>query len=342
MTVEDRRASLNACYARALRRLRDAHDKEFRTLLAEEYESAGVKISMGDDTIKEMNAARISKGWPPFTKEEIADLKYQIGTIDEMRAVAAEDFFDIILRSIDEDIYDLIVIDSIGGVLSSAEQENESIHDKTYGGISAPNSTFLKKMQNLLGMRNDYGEVRDTCVIGVNQVRDDIKNPNAPYRAPGGNVLEHTKLVDLYVESGAALGYEDKVPTVTGEGVKMGQRFVQTGKGINWKIVKGKAGIHEGSRGTYIYDFRTNAADYYTDTLLAGVTNGIIDASGAWYTILGPEGQQLARAQGRDKMIEILTADSQKKAGTDEITFMDYIREACFRKSGINISYDWD
>lgn len=46
MTVEDRRASLNACYARALRRLRDAHDKEFRTLLAEEYESAGVTISM--------------------------------------------------------------------------------------------------------------------------------------------------------------------------------------------------------------------------------------------------------------------------------------------------------
>jgi hypothetical protein len=74
----------------------------------------------------------------------------------------------------------------------------------------------------------------------VNQVRDDIKNPNAPYRAPGGNVLEHTKLVDLYVESGAALGYDDKVPTVTSEGVKMGQRFVQTGKGINWKIVKGR------------------------------------------------------------------------------------------------------
>jgi hypothetical protein len=41
-------------------------------------------------------------------------------------------------------------------------------------------------------------------------------------------------------------------------------------------------------------------------------------------------------------MIDILVADAQKKAGTEEITFMNYIREACFRKSGINISYDWD
>lgn len=333
-----------------IRQLQEILGKSMKVLLAmteipadrSQARLAGVKISMGREDIREMNQARISKGWPEFTREEIASMQEEVGTIHELHAWAAEDFFDIILRGVDEDIYDLIVIDSIGNILSNAEVENESVHDKTYGGISGPNTTFLKKLTNMLTMKTEWGEVRDTAVIGVNQVRDDIKNPNAPYRAPGGNALEHAKLVDLYVESGTALGYEDKMQVITGEGVKTGQRFVQTGKAVNWKITKGKAGIHEGSRGSYIYDFRTNAADYYTDTLLAGIADSIIESSGAWYTLLGPDGQQLARAQGRDRMIEILHQDLTNKANSEEMTFMDYIRDSCFRKNGINISYDWD
>jgi RecA/RadA recombinase len=299
----------------------------------------GARVSMGAETIKEMSKARVENGWPPFSKEEIADLMDEVGTIHELHAMAVEDFYDIILRSVEENMYHLIVIDSIGNALSAAEQENESVHDKVYGGIAAPNTTFLKKLTNLLTMKTQYGEVRDTCVIGINQVRDDVKNPNKQYKAPGGNSLEHAKLVDVYVESGKFLGEE--IPVYGPEGTK--KKWTAHGKEVNWRIEKGKAGLHEGARGTYVYDFRINNVDYYTDTLIAGVTNGVIEASGAWLGIPDPNnaGKYLMRANGQPKFIEYLALDAQQKATTEEMSFMDYIRDQCFRKNNINISYDW-
>jgi RecA/RadA recombinase len=306
---------------------------------------AGVKISLGDEDIKELSKARQKNGWPPYTKEEIAEFKKEIGTIDELHATTAEDFYDVILRAVDENIYHIIVIDSIGNALAAAEQENESVHDKTYGGTSAPNTTFLKKLTNMLTMPTAYGEVRDTCIIGINQVRDNIKDPNKPYKAPGGNALEHAKLVDLYVESGPQLGSEEKIYTITSDGPKTTQRFLAYGKQVNWKIEKGKAGIHEGERGSYVYDFRINTADFYTDTLVAGVQNGVIEMAGAWYGIPNPNdpGSFLLRCQGKDAFIQALAEDAAAKAvAEDPNSFMNYIRDACFKKHDINIHYDWE
>jgi RecA/RadA recombinase len=300
----------------------------------------GVKISMGDADIKMMNDARIENGWPPFTKEEIAMLKEEVGRIDELHALAVEDFYDIILRAVEENMYHLIVIDSIGNALSAAEQENDSVHDKVYGGISGPNTTFLKKLTNLLTMKTEYGEIRDTCVLGINQVRDNIKDPNKQYKAPGGNSLEHAKLVDIYVESGKFLG--EDVPVMTPEGTKKLWRAY--GKEVHWKVEKGKAGMHEGARGSYVYDFRMNNVDYYTDTLIAGVMDGVILAEGAWIGIPDPnnEGKYLMRIQGRENFIAALAKDAQDKAATEQLSYMDYIRDQCFKRNNINISYDWE
>lgn len=301
----------------------------------------GVKISMGDEEIKKMNSARIAYGWPAFSKEEIAEMKTEVGTIQELHALAVEDFYDVILRAVEEDMYHLIVIDSIGNALSAAEQENESIHDKVYGGIAGPNTTFLKKLTNMLTMRNEYGEVRKTCILGINQVRDNIKDPNKDYKAPGGNSLEHAKLVDLYVQSGKQLG--DYVKMYTPDGTK--DVWTAWGKEVNWKIEKGKAGLHEGERGIYVHSFTTNNVDYYGDTLVAGVRNGVITAEGSWLSIPDPNdpSKSLMKIQGRDKFIEALAADAQAKAASGDLSFMEFIRDQCFRKHNINIEYDnWE
>jgi RecA/RadA recombinase len=303
--------------------------------------SLGVQISMGQDYIDETNAARKAAGWPPLTKEETASLLNEVGTIHELHAMSAEDFYDVILRAIDENIYHLVVIDSIGNVLSAAEQENESVHDKTYGGAAAPNTTFLKKLTNLLTMKDPWGRVRDTCIIGINQVRDNIKDPHKQYKSPGGNLLEHAKLVDIWVESGKMLGGD--VPTFGPEGWK--QKFQATGKEVNWRIEKGKAGMHEGEKGTYVFDFSISNVDFYTDTLVAGVAQGVIEQAGGWLGIPDPAkpGQYLFRVNGRDAFIAALKQDAQlKAAANDPNSWMNYIRDACFKKAGITINYDWD
>ncbi len=305
---------------------------------------AGVQISMGQDYIDQTNLARSQMGMPPIPKEEEESLLTQIGTIHELHALSAEDFYDVILRSIEDNVYHLIIIDSIGNIMSAAAQENESVHDKTYAGAAGPNTTFLQRMTNLLTMRDAWGGVRDTCVIGINQVRDNIKDPNRPYKAPGGNLLEHAKLVDLYVESGSLLGQEENILKMTNEGLKTTQQFNAWGKQVNWRIEKGKAGMHEGGRGSYVYDFRIGTADFYTDTIIAGLTYDVIQGAGAWYTIPTPGDptKTLLKVHGRDNLIKALEQDAREKAATgDGATLMNMLRDECFKRANIAINYDW-
>lgn len=302
----------------------------------------GVKIGLGLKEIAAMNEARKDQGLPPMTKKEIDEVNPpQVGKIHELHAMSAEDFYDVILRAVEENTYHLIVIDSIGNALANAEQENDSVKDKTYGGTSAPNTTFLKKMTNLLTMDTDWGGIRDTCILGINQVRDNIKDPNAPYKSPGGNALEHAKLVDIYIESGTMLGNEQSVYTPAG----WKQQFIPYGKEVNWKIVKGKAGMHEGGKGKFVFSFDTSNLDFYTDTLIAGITHGVIEQAGAWLGIPDPEepGKYLIRGQGKDAFVKMLYEDNVAKTAAGELSAMEYIRLECFRKLKIDIKYDhWE
>lgn len=303
---------------------------------------AGVKISMGEDYVRETNKGRVNAGLPPFTKEEVADLLHQVGQIDELHALNAEEFYDAMLQAIDTGVYHLIVFDSIGNVMSAAAQENESIGDKTYAGASQPNSMFLQKMSNMLTMKDEWGNVRDTCIFAINQVRDNLKDPNAKYKAPGGNLLEHTKLVDLYIESGSLLGNEEPVLKMTNEGMKAVKQFRAWGKQVNWTIAKGKAGMHEGDRGSYVYNFDIGNVDFFTDAIIAGLTYNVITGSG-WYEIPDPANPNkiLLKVQGRDNLIKALANDMKAKEGTDDEPLMDMIRDECFKRAGITINYEW-
>lgn len=301
---------------------------------------AGVQISLGDDDIKSIQKARAEAGWEPLTKEQVAELKTEIGEIDELHAMSGEELYDGILSAVEQNIYHLIVIDSFGSIMSAAEAEAESVSDKTYGGSSGVTTQFLRKLTAFLTMDNEDGVPRDVCIIGINQIRDNLKDPNKEYKSPGGRMLEHCKFVDLYVSSGKALGAE--VPLMTPDGTK--QRFQQWGKEVHWRIEKGKAGIHEGARGSYNYSFNVNAADFYMDTFVAGVRSGVIEASGAWIGIPNPEDpdKYLVRVQGRDAFCKMLAQDAiEKAAKNDPNSFMNLIRAMAFKKTEINISYDW-
>lgn len=301
---------------------------------------AGVQIALADEDIAEMEKARVAGGHPKFTKEEIASFKSQVGTISEMHGESGEILYDGILQAVEQDIYHLIVIDSFGSIMSELEAEAESMSDKTYAGASAVNTRFCRKLSALLAIDDEYGKARSTCIIGINQIRDNIGDPNKEWKTPGGRALEHAKFVDVWVQSGKQDGYEDKVYTTDG----WKQRFIQTGKEVNWKIEKGKAGIHEGGKGSFIYDFRINAANFYRDTIVAGVRAGVIEQAGNWLGIKDPASDgYIVRVNGREQFEERLAADAQAKAmAGDQNTLMNYIRNQAFHKLGIFISYDWD
>lgn len=302
---------------------------------------AGVKVALAQEDIDALDDARVRNGWAAFTKEERAEMQEQIGQIHETHAESAELLFDIVLAAVEQNIYHLIVVDSIAGLESEQESEQESMTEKVYGGAAKPITQFLRKLTSMFTIRNQYGKTRDTCVIVVNQVKDDIGDKTGKgYRTSGGHGLEHAKFVDIYLSSGKMLG--DHVPVYGPNGTS--QKFVPWGKEVNWKIEKGKAGIHEGGKGSLNYIFEQNGMDFYTDTLVAGVQCGVIEVAGSWIGIPDPDapGNYLVRCQGSEKFTKALRDDVVESASTGEESLMNYIRDQCFKKKDINITYKWD
>lgn len=310
---------------------------------------AGARVAYNDDDIAGMNSARQKQGQPPFTEAEIAFFKDQVGDIDELHGLAAEDLYDAILAAVEADAYHLIVIDSFGNIMSAAEQEASSVGDSQYGGSAGVNGKFCRKLAALMTMKDQYGRSRSTCIIGLNQVREDMKNPDQ-FRNPGGRALQHATFVNLWVQSGRFLTTEEKV-MAPGGGTKTGyDRFA---KEVNWQIKKGKAGIHEGGGGTYLFDFRIDQADFYADIVIAGVDTGVIIKNGNYLGIPSPDDPNrndpekcekwLLYVLGRDNFKQALIEDTQQKLAAGEgNSLLDYVRNQAFLKKDIIISYDWE
>lgn len=307
--------------------------------------AAGVEIAYADEDIESIRRARSQSGFPDLTPEEISQLKNQIGTFHELHGESAEVLYETILKCVSHDVYHLIIIDSFGGIVSEAEAEAE-MGQKSYGGSSGVNTQFLRKLTSSFTMNNpNTGEPTYTCILGLNQIRDNIGNQWQQFRTPGGRMLEHQILIDLFVQSGRRVDVEVEKTTTRGrEKVK-----VQTGKEINWVIEKGKAGMHEGDRGSYIFDFgdeergAVNRADFYQDTLVAGLNTGVISQSGNWLTLNNDVGEVLISENGKANFLKVLWEDSKEKAAKgDPESFMNLIRQKALQNSGISIDYDWE
>lgn len=301
---------------------------------------AGVKIALSEQDIADLSMSRAKAGFPPFTEEQLRDMREEIGVIHELHGESGEDLYDGILKGVERNAYHLIVIDSIGSIMSAAESENETLSQKTYGGAAGVTSQFLKKLQALLTMDDEDGKARDVCIIGVNQVRDAI-GTQKEYRSPGGKALEHAKFVDLFVSSGSQDGAMENVSGPMGSK----NQWQVYGKEVNWKIEKGKAGIHEGGRGSYLYSFENNQADFHLDTMIAGIHTGVVAQTGGWFAIPNPNNpsENVVKVQGKDAFVKVLKEDEMAKAASDDSdhSLMNYIRNESFRRSDILLTYNW-
>ncbi len=303
--------------------------------------NSGVHIALSPFDIASLNDARAQNGHPTFTPAEEASLRYEVGTFHELHGESAEDLYDGILGAIERNLYHLVIIDSFGSIMSGAESESESLKEKQYSGAAGVNSKFLRKLGALLTIDDPNGLARDVVILGINQIRANIGGDQwKEFRSPGGFMLEHAKFVDLFVMSGKPDRESEKRFTI--EGTKDVQ--IMNGKTVNWQIEKGKAGIHEGGRGSFFYSFDTNSADFYLDTTVVGVQRGIIQKSGSWLTLVDPAnpGTVLIREQSLDKFVAALAADATQKAALNDYnTYMNLIRSIAFAQEEIFINYDW-
>jgi len=302
---------------------------------------SGFCVAYSEQQISEYENIRVSNGFLPFTEEEKADLRYQIGQVFFLGGTTGGDMLESTLEVADQlgSTCQLMIVDSLGSLLTP-EQDEKSVSDKHYGGSSGIITLWQTKMQPKYINDLADGSLLQTTILGINQVRAMIGGPvaGATRAAAGAKSWEHAQLVNVEFKTGEPLWKDTK-------------HTDQSGKIVKWGIKKGKAGCHEGAKGEvnwYFFkkegedvhdpifwkDVQSGAiiggADKVTDLVEASKATGIIEIGGAWRTIKDQDGKLITRTQGDEALAE-------KVANDPELESM--LREGCLRASGLTIRY---
>jgi len=205
-------------------------------------------------------------------------------------AQTAEQIFEMLLKIIETGEVGLIVIDSLG-VLLSAQAYEKTMEEKTYGGISAALTLFSKKAELLCA--------KTGCIlIGINQVREDM---NANYRAlttPGGKAWKHNCCLRLMFQKGEFIDAENNILRRSAE--------APSGNQVMISIAKTKMCKPDRRTGFYTLNY-TTGIDVIVDTVETAITYGIIKKSGSWFGFVDTETGEILF----DSNLNELTADAE-------------------------------
>lgn len=200
---------------------------------------------------------------------------------------SAEEILQFILDAIDTGEIGLWVLDSIGA-LSSKQELEKTLDEKTYAGISAPLTIFGRKAEMLMTKHHCTG-------IGINQLRDDLGAMWAgATKTPGGRGWRHYCAVRLQFSKGK---YIDE------NGVELNSRAESpAGNYVLMSMTKNKTCPPTRRTGFYTLNY-TKGVDYLKDLVDVAIKYDIVQKSGAWYSIVDIEtGEKLITLQGSSKL----------------------------------------
>jgi len=202
----------------------------------------------------------------------------------------AEEIFQFILDAIDTGEVGLVVIDSLG-VMLSEQAYDKDIGERTYGGISMPLTTFSKKAELLC---HKYG----CTIIGINQMRDNLSSAFGGTITTGGKAWKHNTSLRIEFKRG---DFFDTNYT------KVNQTYENPfGNYVQMSVIKSKCFPNDRKTGQYTLCYY-NGIDYLTDTVDLAIKIGIIIQSGAWFNIMNPITKELiVKCQGRPNVIKYL------------------------------------
>lgn len=270
----------------------------------------GVIVSIPDANIEQQNEYRVSRGLPKFTKEEIKELKQQVGTFTPVIATSTEELLDTVLMLVDSKLYGIVAVDSISAAIPEAEAKLESLEDNPQQAANA--SLLTRFLLHYFPMTAGIEGVNETTLIFTAQVRSNRKKQEAvafmqkfikDWTPTGAWAARHGKLLDVVIWGGA----KDKDNSSV-EGKK-----IVVGKELNWEISKGKAGTHDGITGQVDFTY-ANLTDDLRSIVTAGIKYGCIVEKNGKMALLRPETGEvsniLSNIPGQEAFISAMKNDS--------------------------------
>lgn len=213
------------------------------------------------------------------------------------QAQSAEEIFEMILDMVKTGEVGLVVIDSLG-VMVSQQALEKTMEEKTYAGISQSLTTFTNKVTPLL---SKFG----CTIIAINQMREDMTSQYIVYKTPGGKAFKHGCSVRMMFQKGTFFDDSGKDATRSIEN--------PAGNKVNMKIVKTKCCKPNRTNGFYTLNY-TNGIDYISDLIEVALKCSAIVQTGAWYQfsnaqtgeVVVDEYGDLIKLQGKPRVAEYL------------------------------------
>lgn len=214
-------------------------------------------------------------------------------------AMSAEDTLQLVYKLASSGVTSIIVIDSIGAMVSEQANEKE-IGERTYAGISGPLTTFSNKIAPVLSRTQ-------TILIGINQVRDNLNSPYGGLNTPGGKAWRHACSTRLTFRQGAFVDIKGNTLTKSCEN--------PAGNIVDVSLVKSKVCRPDRKVGYYTLNY-LDGIDYIADTFDVALKLNVINQGGAWYSIIDPETGEIMgdgnwKYQGRAKVLEVMSEDDE-------------------------------
>lgn len=213
---------------------------------------------------------------------------------------SAEQIFQMIYDMVETGEVGLVVIDSLG-VMVSQQTLEKTMEEKTYAGISQALTTFTNKITPLISKV-------DCTIIAINQMRQDMTNPYAMYKTPGGQAWKHGCTVRMMFQKGQYFDKNGKDATRSIEN--------PAGNKVNMKIVKTKCCKPDRLNGFYTLNY-SSGIDSLCDLIEVALNYGLIIQQGAWYQFTDVETGEIIRddmgdeikLQGKPRVVEYLRND---------------------------------
>ena len=203
----------------------------------------------------------------------------------------SEEIFQFILDAIDIGDTGLVVIDSLGAMVSTQAMEG-SVEDKTFGGISTSLTAFGNKAIGLLTRHN-------CTLLAINQLRDKIGSMYGGTKTVGGWSWRYLCIARLEFRHGAFLDSNYKELTRGAEN--------PAGQQVNVAMIKNKTCTPNRRVGFYTLMY-VDGIDYLYDLVEVAIENDIVNQAGAWFTIVDTETGELLsdKIQGQANVIKFL------------------------------------